>query len=130
MAGLEPAAPVEQGGSLTDLVAQIGEWAEKTFLHTNAGILKHLEQEVAEAWDVLDRARCLTVTLNAHRDGAFGVTRSDFSKELAGCFVLLATLAHRNGVDLAAAIQAEHDRNLRSKWAYSSDTGLVQRVKS
>lgn len=80
---------------LKQLIASYGQWAMDTFKKANvASTLEHLKLEVAE----LER-------------------KPDDASEMADVVLLVMHLAHRQGLDLSAAILRKFEENKQRNWS-------------
>lgn len=99
---------------MNDAIMQqaVGEWAERTFPgQTDARVLAHLREEVAELEDALERA-----------------DPEEIADGLADCHILLLTLAHRHGVPLGEAVATKHALNMVRQWQYDPEKGYDKHV--
>lgn len=113
---------------INKMAKTIGEWAEANPAfadHTNESIARHLMQKAEKL-----RAATIVASERYASGAALEDCVADIEHHGAGVFVLLATLFHRNSLDLGAAIAVEHAYNLRSEWAFDPRTNLVQRKKA
>lgn len=89
-------------GDLLSFQAEVHEWSQATFPHqTPESKYAHLKREIAELGDNL-------------ADG----------EEMADCFLLLAGLAHMNGVDLMAAARRKLEINKTRQWGKPDSEGV------
>jgi hypothetical protein len=97
--------------TLGDWQALVGEWAVLTFgpgrrvgphvEHLRRELTELAEAAAAERWD-------------------------RFAEEAADVLSLLLALAHRNGVDLAAALAAKFEVNRRRQWEPPDADGVIE----
>jgi hypothetical protein len=108
--------------SLEGIQTGVGTWADKTFpSHHNAdgtpnprGPLFHLcDPTRGEVYELL-------------RAFEYG---QDLGEELADCAILLLTIAHLSGVNLAEAIGRKMTRNVLRKWGPPYANGICEHVK-
>jgi hypothetical protein len=97
--------------TLRDWQALVGGWAVLTFGPGRrvGPHVEHLRRELAELAE------------------AAAAERWDrFAEEMADVLSLLLALAHRNGVDLAAALAAKFEVNRRRQWGPPDADGVIE----
>lgn len=88
-------------------LAEAHAWARATFPHeTTESVVKHLRKEVVEL---------------ANAPGDPG--------EIADCLILVARLADRHGIDLAAAVHAKLAILRTREWGEPDADGVVEHVR-
>jgi hypothetical protein len=92
--------------TIDEVLRQTMEWADATFPSaTVESASEHMRREADELW----------------------LKPSD-SEEMADVVMLVAHLAHMQGVDLAAAIASKLEKNRCRKWGKPDSQGVVEHV--
>lgn len=106
-------SPLGAGGTVgVDFQVRVSTWARRTFPHNTPGsVLAHLREEVDEVAEAIQDSRSPTKVAD----------------ELADCFLLLLSMADLYQVDLIAAAERVHERNVASRFA-DSGKGYDKRV--
>ena len=96
------------------LVRSIGVWADRTFpASTDASRVAHLRREIAELAEALD-----------------GGDPARIAEEWADCFLLLAHLAHANGLHTPSFAVADKFAVVRDyTWGQPDAEGVVEHVR-
>lgn len=97
------------GASLARWQEVIGAWARRTFRHTDAGILKHLE---GEEFDEFRRA----------------IGTAELREEAADVVILLLSLAFEQGWSLEHAVRDKHLTNAGRTWGSPDANGVSHHV--
>jgi hypothetical protein len=109
-----------------DLQALIGDWAEETFPeHSDLGIVLHTGEEYRELLGMMDGR--LAVFDGAPEPAI--AYEDELRDRIADLLILLFTLAHRNGIDVAGAVLSKHDVNKGRRWAFDPERGYTRHVE-
>lgn len=99
--------------SLTNIMAGISEWQDKTFSGQNSlSKAAHLNKEVHELIIEITRRR-----------------QSGIEEELADCAILLMGIAAQYKVDLQFSIHKKMTANRLRKWKPADENGVIEHVK-